>query len=601
MIGTYAKRAAVVAALSIAFTSHAEQQPFGKPTLDIICKRNSLNKLDTCRSVRDGKHSKVWSIHVSGRTPVPIAICDGEEFEPDPLELAKEMCNRTNTTRKKDLKECFEEGIGIKTNFDVDKACPKGDMVDVLPPEADPICDQGDPKVQKDGGNGWFGTCTATGPGPAGQPNENWTPWNHNGCCLVGQVKHDKRGFELKRLQGMTWDKYNDEDWTEDYFAETATHEVYMCNSSTTPQGQQYIHYYCAQTSQDLMVEGWQNPEENPDHQGPGWCNVTTGAYVSGGTTAVEQIFGDLAKAIQYIGEPKGIVDPTFDPRYDENNPHERFMCKVRRDRFDTHCSDQEIVSTNQFAHSMGSIAAAVWGLPFDYFGGGATGAPAADVQNHGRPGQIRNNCDPVPQIVDYMHPYAIYFYAKQHMNTPTGGVGNYRWCNDRDINSDCVRRDASYVGRPAGPDGCGVNGTTCEYAAWCRWDPYNRWRQDESGRQQFAPSECPNAAGEIIDEVRRCLEEDDGLTKILTCLDAAYDTVDLVKKFPRAVEDHAFDDYNNWGGYRVLTRWNWDVPRTNTLGSVQVPPPPPPPGGGCDEEPPPGSPVDPVCVEEEM
>ena len=41
----------------------------------------------------------------------------------------------------------------------------------------------------------------------------------------------------------------------EPFFAETKWHEIYMCNPPETKQEESYTHYYCAETSQDIMVE----------------------------------------------------------------------------------------------------------------------------------------------------------------------------------------------------------------------------------------------------------------------------------------------------------------------------------------------------------
>ena len=583
---------------------HAGAEPeYGKPDIDEECRplamgsdsRSALSAgRNRCRQERDSPdeepHEAVWSVHRGFPKPSESTTCTDGAWDPqgtrvaaDPLELAKQQCNRHNVTLKKDLVECFEYGIGIKTNektaSTTSNACPEGKEVEVHEITDNAICELSNPTEMRDPGNGEFSACLATGPGPRVIPDDaKPSKKNGDGCCVVYTIlnqKHD-RGFELAGTQAMldpgsSFFRREPTKWSEDYFAKTAGHEIWMCNPPSTPENVAITHYYCAETSQDIMVEGWQNPVENDKHRGPGWCNVTTGDYNDDDDIVpIDQVFADLANALQYLGGPKGIVDPHTDPRYDPSDARkDPWMCRLRRDAFDTHCSNDEIVSTNQLAHSMGAIAAAAWGIPFDFFGGSVTGPPDPLVKPHGRGGGMRNNCDLVPAVVNFAHRYAIFFYARQHFDTKSGGVGHYRWCNGTSITNNCVLRDATYKGKPLGPRGCGPNGTDCEYAPWCDWFPYGEKVQEESGRLDFAPLKCTKAASDLIEEVGACLQ-DKGLGKIQSCLQAAYDAAHFYYWYPGDVDDHGFDDKKDWGGYRVLTKPNWDVPRReHDRGSV--------------------------------
>ena len=584
---------------------------YGVHKPDPLCEQAWAYNLDPCRQERDspsGKpphgtpYEKVWSVHRSFSGPDGRSVCangawdsGGDLAGQELIELAKQQCNRHNVTLKKDLVECFEKGIWIKTNEDPAEACPKGDEVDVHEIGEDALCEILHNPIRKmDPGNGFFETCEATGPGPIGFGHDESEPPDPenppSGCCRVLNIHNARhgRGFEFAGHQKMKTKYRPDnrmakEEWNEKYFTRTDAHEIWMCNPVSTPPNVTLTHYYCAETSQDIMVEGWQNPSENPAHRGTGWCNVTTGDYRKPTyqpedpddprkkVLDIDQIFGDLVLAIDYMGQKKGIINPHHDPTYEKGKEDAKWECTLTRDQFDLHCSDAEIVSTRQFAHSMGAIAQAVWGIPFDYFGGSVTGPPDEEEGSDREGGGFRNNCDPVPEVVDIVHPLAIYFKTREKI--PVASTvdrqksvrkNTYRWCNDTNVLTNCVRRNATIVGRPLGPEGCGANGTQCQFAPWCgdnNWSPYNGTLQEQSGRQEYAPSLCQDIASALISRIQACLQLD-GVGALVECVVLAYNVYRLAHDPPLDLDDHAFDDPNDWGGYRVLTKPNWDVPR---------------------------------------
>ena len=585
----------VMAAFTLISLGCGEPWIFNLPTYSVSCE-GGQDDHNRCRDERDGPWPRAWQVILSDSTllPASAACLDshtdevGENPPIDPLRLAEQACNRHNATLKKDLVECVDKGLLFKTNATISGACPAGREADVHELGENAACELENPVVKKDVGNGWFAYCEgAIGPGPAGIPNESWEPWNEKGCCEVIRIQHEgtgdvkSRGYEFSGDQRMGYRPWlaSEEDWSEPFFAETEHLEIYMCNPPSLGPEEERIHFYCAETSQDIMVEGWQNGVENPDHQGFGWCNVTTGDYKRPGqdTNPIDKIFGDLTVAEEQMGKPKGVA--ALGPG---QTPTDHHTCQQRIDAFGEHCSDAEIISTHQFAHSMGGIVSAVWGIPIDFFGGSVVGLPG--TCGPGEDCSIRNNCDPVPAIVRLMHPYAIYHWGMMsHSDEQGARRRNYRFCNDFDILDNCVK-PGGYEGVPQGPDRCGTNdGPPCVYQPWCDWKPYQEPIDLDSGREDYLPSQCEGDVLDLVAQVKTCLDAE-GVQIGLECVRAAYDLYQLTSGIGQALEDHAFDDQNDWGGYRVHTLTNWDVPRREKVhGSIVVSASGPGGTGECD------------------
>lgn len=585
------RAALLLVLLCVPIAFGVEGEIFHNVDPEFMCATRFKDGLDDCREER--RFGPPWGFSWMIYSPNPgrlipaVACVDGHESPdgdptqpPGELEWAEQVCNRTNVILKHKLKRCVEKGIAINTTPDVDDSCPDGNMVEVHEITNNAVCEFDNPKVTRDAGNGWFSTCSATGPGPAGVPDETWTPWNEAGCCLIGmQVEHPERGWELDDWQLMAYDPLvgNDESWDENFLPKTDELRVYSCNPPDVEDDESFVHYYCAGTSQDIMVEGWQNPHPNYGHQGPGWCNVTTGSYnpdLAG--NVMDQVFNDLTVAVEQMGKPKGIVDPLVNQSYHESDL--RYACRARETDFHEYCGGDDLVNSLQFAHSMGAIVSGVWGYEFTYFGGAVRG-PNSFLS-------FRNNCDPVPPIVNRLHPLAIYHWALMSFDGVTR-EGHYRWCDEEGVTTDCVKRKAAgYLGRPLGPAGCGGE-KPCEYAAWCDWNPYDPEPvQVESGREGFHPDQCDVDVGNLVDEVYACWTED-GLDKVLHCLMTAWAAVRTALNFGPGIEDHAFDDSNDWGGYRHHTEPNWDVERVHVLHGIVpvIPDVDPPNGPPCEGE----------------
>ncbi|MDG2051788.1 MAG: hypothetical protein P8M78_16670 [Myxococcota bacterium] len=551
----------------------------------------AMDDLNDCRDERDGPFEKVWKVIFTNSTLGPAALAcvdgqtgpDGEQLPVDFLALARQACNRHNVTLKKDLVECVDKGLLFKTNESVTEACPRGIETELHEIADDALCELNNPTSIEDAGNGFFASCdTAVGPGPSGVPGEDWKPWNEAGCCKIKApgsnttIKHHKRGYEIRGEQDMDYRPFwpvKEADWSETFFQETESLDIWMCNPPSLEEGETRTHFYCAETSQDIMVEGWSTPAENPDRQGAGWCNVTTGDYKGAGqeVALIDQIFGDLTVAGEQMGKPKGVA-----PLLPGETSTDIHTCQLRLDAFTEHCSDSEIVSTHQFAYSMGAIVSGVWGIPIDFYGGSVVGQPATCAPD--KACSIRNNCDPVPAIVRHLHQYAIYQWGLMSHAGPDGARRrNYRRCNGVDIVDNCVE-PGGYKGVPQGPDKCGTaGGPPCVYQPWCSWNPYQDPARLHSGRENYHLNNCETGAYELISSVKACLSGDD----MLDCLQ-------LVAKLPEIKEalgpDHGFDDENDWGGYRVHTRPNWDVPRKPEFyGSIAHPESDPGGTGECD------------------
>ena len=554
------------------------------PEYDKNCTGDGDSDFNDCRDERDGPFESVWKVIITNSTLKPSLACvdgqagpNGEQEPVNLLAAARQACNRHNVTLKKDLVECVDKGLLFKTNESVDEACPRGIDTEVHEIADDAWCELDNPTSIEDGGNGFFASCdTAVGPGPSGVPGEDWKPWNEPGCCMITPpIKHAERGYEIRGEQNMQYRHwfYADEDWPETFFQETESLNIWMCNPPSLEEGEKRTHFYCAETSQDIIVEGWQTPVENTDRQGAGWCNVTTGDYKGSGQNVadIDQIFGDLTVAFEQMGKPKGVA-----ALMPGETPTDAHTCQLRREAFDEHCSDEEIVSTHQFAYSMGGIVSAVWGIPIDFFGGSVVGQPGTCAPD--TVCSMNNNCDPVPAVIRYMHKYAIYHWGIMSQSDSTGvRRRNYRRCNGEDILDNCVE-PGGYKGIPQGPDGCGLpGGPPCVYEPWCDWNPYQPPATRHSGREDYMPSRCEAGLPGMIEAVKACLEGE-GTAACLKAIAQLPEVKELLG------EDHSFDDENDWGGYRVHTRPNWDVPRKAELyGSIAHPESDPGGPGECE------------------
>lgn len=577
-------------------------------------------ELDRCRKDRVGPFQKAaWTVMPSNSNlpPVPELCLDlnGEAKTtgelPDPIQMHEQMCNRQNVELKTNLKNCVEHGINVKQNLDVDKACPQGGLIAVheFHETENAVCELDRPKVLMDPGNGWFKTCAATGPGPPGEPSKDWWRWIEakQGCCLVGSKNRDwpeeAAYYEFWNRQEMDQTGFFSapDPWKEAFHAKVPQLDIYMCNPPDLGEDEARIHYYCAKTSQDIFLEGAKFPRENPQRIGPGMCSLISGTSVPDPgpvpDTSIQQFIRDAWTLFDNMSQPKGVVP--WAPGQTEARVEN--ACHTMKREFNNHCSDEKMVSTHQFAYSMGSLAASVWGVPFDFFGGGLQAFEYCKKDDK-RPinCSIRNNCDPVPEVMRILAPYALYFGSwMPRKDAYNKSKRPYLICDEeKDVNTDCVEKlnargpgnsPVNYRGWPKGPIDCGLpGGPPCTQRAWCGpWNPYGPKPVDkDTGRPGYVSTQCESDIKATIGAIYECLDitGETRVEVIVDCVAAAFHTYNSGMVTGEAWDDHAFDNASKTGGYRALTRPNWDVPRTGWWGSVAVPQDTPEEPGDCND-----------------
>ncbi|MEM9598874.1 MAG: hypothetical protein AAGD06_31695, partial [Acidobacteriota bacterium] len=417
----------------------------------------------------------------------------------------------------------------------------------------------------------------ATGPGPVNMGAVPNPPTIPAGCCVLGAPYLTEDHWEYQKTQQMKMDidgRFHRE-WPEHYLEAWSPARVIACNHPNTPADLKVAHHACLMTPKDIMIEGFSNPTANPDHQGPGWCNATTGSGFD--TNSVPQIAKDLARVVGHIASPKGILTPANPASYDTTNGD--YACFTHRKNYVDHCSGlgDGVADHLGFAHSMGAIVTSSWNIPFQQFGGSVMGPARAGLEdwefNH------RNNCDPIPWVTRVGHRVALAFMATHPAPGGAPGAGGriphtYKICSEMEAAgkqpSNCIRLDGSYVGTPQGPSDCYKNGVPCTWAPWCGANPYQPLSRSFTGRKDFQPMDCDGTVTRgLTKKVEACFKLDEGVVRdVLDCVKAALGAA----RFTVAhMDDHLFDGSGNGDGYRPLTGANWGEPRRRSYGQLPV------------------------------
>ncbi len=488
--------------------------------------------------------------------------CSEDPYEYDKIAWARQQCRVSNAARKTDLWTCVDEGITFKTN-DVTNACPKNAVNIHRRTDSSP-CELLNGNELVDIGNSEFYTCEAIGPGPANIAAFNAYPGVPPGCCQLGAPNLVQEHWELKKDQQMKMNFGKRlrfyRTWPENYLEERSPAFLTACNHPDTPADVTVAHHSCLMTPKDIMIEGFSNPTANTNHQGPGWCDVTTGSAFAGNT--LPQIVKDLAIVAGHIAGPKGILTPLDPENYNTFNGD--FACFTHGRNYAENCSNLGDTVTDHlgFAHSMGGIVTASWNIPFQQFGGSVVG-PA-------QIGSFRNNCDPIPWVVQIGHRAALAFYATQPVAGgapgPDGRIPHtYKICAELVeagvTPTNCMNLDGTYAGRPEGPSNCHRADVPCKWVPWCGANPYQTPPRDYSGRKDFQPMECEGSVTEgLTQQAKECFDLGGGIASdILDCVKAVFAGATFAAKH---LQDHLFDGSGNGDGYRPITGANWGEPR---------------------------------------
>lgn len=506
--------------------------------------------------------------------PVPDCEADATTtwVKRDRLLAARSRCTRANHGLRAALEECVHEGILIKTGVEL-PASP-----------TDLALREDRPAVITPDGTGEPGTNPCDGDVVEGQLTIGVGEWweasvtgpNAQRTYQVGKTStiYQLVGTQQMKYASGRFSSYHPI-WLETFLRDSKWF-VIVRNPTDAFVNDTFSHGVCIPNVADVWTDGYLNGPGTTSSIGttPGLASVKTGA---GGVLA------DSLRAVEFLAGPKSDDE-----------------CEATQSAYAEHCEatlgEHRSVSSYRTAHSMGSIAHRVWGIPAHVHAGGVGGGSDWDV---------RNNCDPVPQIISLGIPFAF-----EAINGDGGGTV-YPWCGkaitddngnvvqDQNgqpiiLHTDCVN-PPDHPSAPYAPIGvphtksCFVpvgsqvgDGGVCQ-RAWCDGPPQPLGHSAYTGRDTLFPGTfsnsedargmCPSYS-EIFDAVAACTELDDW-HDLLECIRGLRDGAGVGTRITDIFKDHYYGgkagaiDYN---GYRAAARLdNHGWPRGATRHNVYL------------------------------